>query len=66
MLEKFLNKKVLICIPTYAAACEKVVMGAQLHSVQRRGIVTNVDDNFIELDNDEVVAIKYIATIKSI
>ena len=66
MLEKFKNKKVLICIAQYAAAYDKIVLGAQVHALQRQGIVTNIDDNFIELDNNEVIAIKYIATIKSI
>lgn len=66
MLEKFLNKKVLICISHYAAAQEKIVMGpkAGLEPFQRNGIVTQINNDFIELDNNEVVAIKYITTIK--
>ena len=67
MLEKFLNKNVLICIANYASASEKVAgFNNSLAPFQRRGIVTRVDDNFIELDNNEVVAIKYISTIKSL
>ena len=68
MLEKFLNKKVEILIASYARVANKVAVGVK-QSVEfglRKGIVTNVDNNFIELDNDEVVAIKYIVTIKSI
>jgi hypothetical protein len=66
MLEKFLNQNVLICIANYASAFEKVAFGATLEHVQRRGKVTRVDENFVELDNNEVVAIKYICTIKSL
>ena len=68
MLEKFLNKEVMICLANYASAYsfEKVSFGANLAHLQRRGRVTRVDENFIELDNDEVVAIRYIAIIKSL
>ena len=54
MLEKFLNKRVQIVYSSYA------------YERMLKGIVTKIDENFIELDNDEVVAIKYIVTIKSI
>ena len=64
MLEKFLNKKVLICIAHYASTIEKYT--SNLSQFQRKGTVTNVDDCFIELDNNEVIAIKYITTIKSL
>ena len=64
MLEKFLNKKVLICIANYASAAEMIVFNRPLEAVQRKGTVTNVDENFVELDNNELVAIKYICTIK--
>ena len=68
MLEKFLNKKVLICIAEYAKAIEKIAIGVQgsLEHCQRKGTITNINDKFIELDNDELIAIKYITTIKSI
>ncbi len=67
MLEKFLNKNVLICIANYAAAAETLpAFGNPLAQVQRKGRVTRVDENFIELDNNEIVAIKYISTIKSL
>ena len=57
MLEKFLNKKVLISTKNFASARMEL---------QMKGTVTAIDDNFIELDNDEVIAIKYIARIKSL
>ena len=63
MLEKFLNKKVLICISQYAAAITGI---GGPNAVQRKGVVTNIDDKFIELDNDEIIAIQYITTIKSL
>lgn len=67
MLEKFLNKKVLICIANYAAATEVMAsMKNPYAPLQRKGTVTNIDNNFIELDNNEVIAIKYITTIKEI
>ena len=67
MLEKFLNKNVLICIANYAAASENMASFKNpLAGFQRRGKVTRIDENFIELDNDEIVAIRYIATIKSL
>ena len=68
MLEKFLNKKVEILIASYARVANKVAVGVK-QSVEfglRRGTVTNIDNNFIELDNNEVIAIKYITTIRSI
>ena len=68
MLEKFLNKNVLICIAEYAAAIEKANMTsiANLEAYQKKGTVTGVDDNFVELDNNELIAIKYISTIKAV
>ena len=54
MLEKFLNKKVSIEHTTYCNIWKS------------KGTVTKIDENFIELDNDEVIAIKYITTIKSL
>ncbi|MBQ2836315.1 MAG: hypothetical protein IJE68_05740 [Clostridia bacterium] len=68
MLEKFLNKNVLICIANYASAVEEMPRPGKnaFVAVQRKGTVTRVDDKFIELDNNEVVAIKYISTIKSL
>ena len=55
MIEKFLNKKVQIVYTGYSNAFYSL-----------KGIVTKIDDNFIEVDNDEIIAIKYIMTIKSL
>ena len=66
MLEKFKNKNVLICIGQYAAAAKNQRLGGALGSFTRKGTVTNIDENFIELDNNEVIAIQYIVTIESI
>ena len=66
MLEKFLNKKVRICLAEYAKTLDHMPTGFKgtLSYYLREGIVTKIDENFIELDNDEVIAIKYITTIK--
>ena len=52
MLEKFLNKKVEILYTTYN------------YRVVESGIITNIDENFIELDNNKVLQIKFICTIR--
>ena len=54
MLEKFLNKKVQIRYTIYG------------NFINAKGVLTNLDENFIELDNDEVIAIRYILSIKSL
>ena len=55
MLEKFLNQKVQVRYTGYTTG---FYMG--------KGILTNIDDNFIELDNDLIVTKKYIIDIKSL
>lgn len=54
VFEKFLNKKVGVCI----------FNATQIPGFEK-GIVTAVDENFIELDNDLTISIKYIISIKS-
>ena len=54
MLEKFLNKKVQVRYTIYG------------HFLIGKGIITNIDENFIELDNDQIIAIKYVTDIKSL
>ena len=55
MIEKFLNQKVLIAYTGYASAFYSV-----------KGILTKMDDNFVEVDNNQIIAIKYILSIKSL
>ena len=68
MLEKFLNKKVMISFAEYGRTVNHVSVGLKgaIENYIRKGTVTKMDDNFIELDNNEVVAIKYITTIISL
>ena len=58
MLEKYLNKKEKI----YATSMYNTAMGT-ISRVSRVGVVTDVDDKFIELDNNSVIAINYIVSI---
>ena len=53
MLEKFLNKRVAITVSPYGS------MG-----YLEKGIMTSCDENYIELDNDKVIATRFIASIK--
>lgn len=53
MLEKFLDKKVVVYFFT-----------TRTNSFYR-GVVTAVDKDFIELDNNLTIAIKYIISIES-
>ena len=59
MLEKLLNKKVRIYFGNFAVPPELGQMSAK-----REGIVTAIDKEFIELDNDLIIAIKYVTRIK--
>ena len=51
MLEKFLNKKVKVYIKEYGL---------------RKGTITSINADFIELDNNIVIQIKYIIYVESI
>lgn len=70
MLEKFLNKNVRISTTTYGSnisvtkKLEKMRRWSQEFLVE--GIVTNIDSNFIEIDNNMVIQIKYIISIENI
>lgn len=55
MLEKFLNKKVQVRYTFYSSGFFAI-----------KGIVTKIDENFIEVDNDMIIAKKYIVDIKSL
>ncbi len=64
MIDKFLNKKVIVCIADYAHSLDKVVLGANIEPWCREGIMTDYDEDYIELDHNEIIAIKYIARMK--
>ena len=55
MLKKLLSKNVKITSKSFSG-------GAPVTKV---GIVTDVDDNFVELDNEMYIAIRYIAYIET-
>ena len=54
MLKKLLSQKVKI-------SCKSFSGGAPVTKV---GIVTDIDDNFIEIDNEMYFAIRYIAYLE--
>lgn len=59
MLEKFLNKKVgievLRCTPGGGFGGNEFF----------KGTITAIDDNFIELDNNCIIQIKYIVSVEA-
>ena len=55
MIEKFLNEKVQIIYTAYSDSFFSL-----------KGIITKIDDNFIEVDSNQIIAIKYIISIKSL
>ncbi len=62
MLEKFLNKKVEILISSYGTPYNL----SNSYLIKHKGVVTNIDSNFIELDNNKVIQIKYIISVINI
>jgi hypothetical protein len=72
MLEKFLNKKVRIILATYGTKLNQKLKAtmtfgnAYVSQYNVEGTITNVDSNFIEIDNNLVIQIKYIISIESI
>ena len=52
MLEQFLNKNVLITYTNYAT-----------NGLFQKGIITKVDNEFVEVDNKMIIARKYIVTV---
>lgn len=59
MLEKFLNKRVRIYVTTYGSS------NAISNNANQKGVVTSIDDKYIELDNNIVIQIKYIVSIEA-
>lgn len=73
MLEKFLNKKVKIVTATNGTTILQKAKNSMsggftgyIAEYNVEGIVTNIDSNFIEIDNNLVIQIKYIISIESI
>ncbi len=64
LIEKFLNKKVCIAekMFSYSSTLEGFSNGRNFIE----GVVTNIDDDFIELDNEILIAIKFIYKIQVI
>ena len=54
MLEKFLNKKVSIFYTDYAT----------IHSFHVNGIITNMDNEYVEIDNRLIISKKYIIAVE--
>ena len=65
MLEKFLNKNVELTVATNGSST-KYQLFRSGDSFYKKGTVTKLDDNFIELDNNMVIQIKYIIAIEAI
>ena len=62
MLNKLLNQKVVVGISSYAYSVPSSKgFGAFTTKV---GCITDVDDNFIEIDNKTIIAIKTITYIE--
>lgn len=59
MLEKFLNKKVCIEVALYTTG-----KGFRANEYFK-GTITNIDKDFIELDNNLTIQIKFIVTIEA-
>ena len=60
MLEKFLNKKVKVYVTTYGSGT------GFSDNANQQGVVTNLDEKYLELDNNIVIQTKYIVFIKAI
>ena len=43
-----------------------ITVNQKIIGTYRHGTVTKIDNDFVELDNDEIIAIKYITSIKSL
>ena len=54
---QYLNKKVKIRITNY---------GTPVGYNEIKGVMTNINDNFIELNNNTIVAMRYVETIEII
>lgn len=68
MLEKYLNKEVIIeeKLYQYASTISNEGMAKMTLACQNRisGVVTAIDNNFIELDNNSMINLNYIYRIR--
>ena len=66
MLDKYINKKVEIAekMFSYSSTIEGKLMNGPLNKTI--GVITAVDDKFIEVDNNMLIAIDFIYRIKII
>jgi len=66
MLNSLLNRKVAIGIAAYSASTidvkYKITGRVGMYCVE--GTIVDLDENFIKLDNEMLIAIKYITSIK--
>ncbi len=62
MLEKYINKNVIVTEKTYYGFSSKLIMGNKSLATIK-GILTSVDDNYIELDNEILINRNHIYTI---
>ena len=63
MLENYINKNVIVTEKTYRGFSSHLVMGNKSLATIK-GILTSVNDNFIELDNEILINRNHIYTIK--
>ena len=65
MLKKYINKKVEITEKHYGGFCTRLMMGNDKLATTI-GTITDVDDKFIEIDNEILININHIFRIKII
>ena len=63
MLKKLLSQKVRVGISNYSYSYFPKGMG---NFLMREGVVTDIDDNFIELDNEMIIATRAITYVQTI
>ena len=63
MLGKLLSRKVRVGISNYSMSVVPKGFG---NFIMKEGVITDIDDNFIELDNEMIIAIRAITYIQTI
>lgn len=66
MLNSLLNRKVAIGIAAYSASTidMKFKLTGRAGIMYVEGTIVDMDDNFVKLDDEMLIAIKYITSIK--